>query len=266
MPKVRQKTTAPRAARQDYSAPALEKGIEIFELLAGEQGGLTISEIAYRLRRSISELFRIVMVLERKRWLQKDPESARYSVTYRVLELAHRGTPAQAMSLVAAPLMSELSLQIHQSCHLVVPAGGHGLVILRQENVSHPGGFAMRLGAVVDLIGTCAGRVLLAFSEAEARDDVLRLVPQPRSMRKQEVQKRLERVRRQGYELSASPVAAGVTDVSYPIHARDEKVVAALSVPYMSPPGRNGQMTIEQVQGRLAQTARQISQSLVLIR
>jgi len=206
------------------------------------------------------------MVLERRQWLQKDPESARYTVTYRVLELAHRGTPAQAMSLVAAPLMSELSLQIQQSCHLVVPAGGHGLVILRQENVSHPGGFAMRLGAVVNLIGTCAGHVLLAFSDAQAREDVLHLIPRPWPMQKQEVAKRLERVRRQGFELRASPVAVGVTDVCYPIHARDEKVVAALSVPYMSPPGRTAQMPIEQVQARLEQTARRISQSLVLIR
>jgi DNA-binding IclR family transcriptional regulator len=61
-------------------------------------------------------------------------------------------------------------------------------------------------------------------------------------------------------------VATGVTDVCYPIRARDEKVVAALSVPYMSPPGRSGQMPIEQVQARLEQTARRISQSLVLIR
>jgi DNA-binding IclR family transcriptional regulator len=265
MPNVRQNPTT-RPARQEYSAPALEKGIEIFELLAGEQNGLTISEIAYRLGRSISELFRIVMVLERKQWLQKDLESARYTVTYRVLELAHRGTPAQAMSLVAAPLMSELSLQINQSCHLVVLAGGHGLVILRQENVANPGGFAMRLGAVVDLMGTCAGRVLLAFSDAEVRKDLLGLTPQPWPIRKQEVHKQLERVRRQGYALGPSPMAKGVTDVSYPIHARDEKVVAALSVPYISAPRKAGQVTLEQTQARLAQAAHRISQSLVLIR
>jgi DNA-binding IclR family transcriptional regulator len=266
MPKVRQYPAAARATRQEYSAPALEKGIQIFELLAGEQGGLTISEIAYRLRRSISELFRIVMVLERTKWLQKDPESARYTVTYRVLELAHRGTPAQAMSLVAAPLMSELSLQIHQSCHLVVPAGGHGLVIVRQENISHPGGFAMRLGAVLNLIGTCAGHVLLAFSDAESREETLHLVPKPWPLRRREVEKRLERVRRQGFELRPSAVATGVTDVCYPIYARDEKVVAALSVPYMAAPGRSGRVTIEHAQARLEQTAHRISQSLVLIR
>src|SRR6478735_3683901 len=102
------------ARRMDYSVPALEKGIDIIELLAGEQNGLTISEIAFRLKRQLSEIFRVVVVMERRQWLQKDLENARYSVTYRLLELAHRGTPAQAMSLVAAPVMSLLSREINQ--------------------------------------------------------------------------------------------------------------------------------------------------------
>ena len=254
------------APRQEYSVPGLEKGIEIFELLAGEHNGLTISEIAYRLGRSISQLFRIIVVLERMRWLQRDPESARYSVTYRVLELAHRGTPAQAMSLVAAPVMSELSAQINQSCHLVVAAGSHGLVILRQENVGHPGGFAMRLGAVVGLIGTCGGHVLLAFADAVAREEILRQISPPWPMRKDEVQKRLERVQRQGYESLPSPFGSGVTDISYPIHARDRKVVAALTVPYMPVPDRSRRSSLEHARKQLALAARQISEALALIR
>jgi DNA-binding IclR family transcriptional regulator len=254
------------AVRQDYSVPALEKGIEIFELLAGEHGGLTVSEIAYRLGRSISELFRIVIVLERMQWLRKDPESARYSVTYRVLELAHRGTPAQAMSLVAAPIMSELSAQVQQSCHLVVPAGSHGLVILRQENVAHAGGFSMRLGAVVSLIGTCAGHVLLAFTEPEAREDIFRQIPQPWRLRKDDVLKRLERVRRKGYESLANPFGTGVTDISCPIHARDRKVVAALVVPYLSASEDARALTMAQTREQLELAGRRISQSLMLIR
>jgi len=254
------------APRQEYSVPGLEKGIEIFELLAAEQNGLTISEIAYRLGRSISELFRIIIVLERMQWLQKDPESARYSVTYRVLELAHRDTPAQAMSLVAAPVMSELSAQVSQSCHLVVPAGSHGLVILRQENAGHAGGFAMRLGAVVSLIGTCGGHVLLAFTEPDAREEIFRQIPRPWTMRKDEVSKRLERVLRQGYELLASSFASGVTDISYPIHARDNKVVAALTVPYMPVPDKLRQLSIEQTCKQLGLAAGRISQALALTR
>src|SRR5689334_14228613 len=134
-------TTRSRVRRLDYTAPALEKGIDIIELLAAEQSGLTISEIAFRLRRSLSEIFRVAVVMERRQWLQKDPESARYTVTYRMLELAHRGTPAQAMSLVAASVTSQLSHYTNQSCHRVVSSSGHGLVILRQDYAASTAGF-----------------------------------------------------------------------------------------------------------------------------
>lgn len=255
-----------RPRRLDYSAPALEKGIDIIELLAGEQNGLTISEIAFRLKRSLNEIFRVAVVMERRQWLQKDIESARYSVTYRMLELAHRGTPAQAMSLVAAPVMNQLSREINQSCHLVVPAGSHGLVILRQENIAHPGGFAMRLGAVVDLVASCAGHVLLAFAEPDVRDGVFRLIPTPWAIPRKTLLRRLERVRRDGFELQPSIIAAGVTDVSYPIRARDGKIVAALTVPYAKAVNGRRLPTMDQSRARLERAARDISQSLLMIR
>ncbi len=69
--------------------------MDILELLADADSGLTVSEISQRLKRRMSELFRIIVVLEQRQWLQKDPESSRYSVSYHVLKLAHRGTPAQ---------------------------------------------------------------------------------------------------------------------------------------------------------------------------
>jgi hypothetical protein len=42
--------------RLDYSAPALEKGMDIIELLAAADSGLTVSEISQRLDRRMSEL------------------------------------------------------------------------------------------------------------------------------------------------------------------------------------------------------------------
>src|SRR5688572_28702995 len=95
----RMSRTKPVSARstptRGYSAPALEKGMDIVELLADAEEGLTVSEISQRLKRRMSELFRIIVVMERRNWLHKDPETSRYSVTYHVLRLAHRGTPAQ---------------------------------------------------------------------------------------------------------------------------------------------------------------------------
>src|SRR6185503_21376964 len=96
--------SARTAATRGCSGPALEKGIDIIELLAEEETGLTVSEISLQLGRRMSELFRIIIVMERRGWLQKDLESSRYSVTYHVLRLAHRGTPAKSLSVAAAPV------------------------------------------------------------------------------------------------------------------------------------------------------------------
>ncbi|TGW07405.1 winged helix-turn-helix transcriptional regulator, partial [Mesorhizobium sp. M2D.F.Ca.ET.145.01.1.1] len=43
-----------------YRAPALDKGLDILELLAGVDGGLTQAEIAKKLDRSPNEFYRML--------------------------------------------------------------------------------------------------------------------------------------------------------------------------------------------------------------
>src|SRR6188768_3662797 len=167
-------------AHRGYSAPALEKGIDIIELLADAESGLLVSEIAQRLKRRMSELFRIIIVMEQRGWLRKDPATSRYSVTYHVLKLAHRGTPAQTLSSAAAPVMQELSTRINHSCHLVVRSGTQGLVILRQENQRRHANLSVRVGAVIDLDSSCSGLVLLAHLEPADLERLLRSRPRLR--------------------------------------------------------------------------------------
>jgi len=261
MPKQKSRTTRP-PSRGDYSAPALEKGVDIIELLASAESGLTVSEISQRLKRAMSELFRVIIVLERRNWLQKDPETSRYSVTYHVLRLAHRGTPAQSLTAAAAPLMHELSTQINQSCHLVVRSGIQGLVILRQENQKRHANLSVRLGAVINLGSSCSGQVLLAHMEPGACESLLRSVPRPWEISREKLDKALARIRKRGYEVQQSPMTAGVTDISYPIRGFDGRVVAALTVPYLHALDNSLPTTVEQTRRLLEQAARRISQSL----
>lgn len=246
-----------------YAAPALEKGIDIIELLADAETGLTISEIAQRLKRRMSELFRIVVVMERRGWLQKDPETSRYSVTYHVLKLAHRGTPSQSLTLAASPVMHDLSTRINQSCHLVVRMGTHGLVILRHENEKRHANLSVRQGAVIDLHSSCSGHVLLAHLDPEDRVKLLRGMTRAARAK---LEKTLARVARRGYELHPSPITAGVTDMSYPIRGFDGKVVAALTVAYLHVFDNSLPTTVEQTRRLHEQAARRISQSLGWVR
>ncbi len=163
------KTGEGRIRKGSYAAPALDKAFLIIELLASHPQGMLVSEMATALGRSLGELFRIVVVMEEARYLEKSPIDDRYRVTYKFLDIAYRATPARQLTAAALPEMQSLALTVGQSCHLVVIEGGAGLVIAREEN---PGtrGFALRMGASIDIVTSCSGKVLLAFAPRRSWD------------------------------------------------------------------------------------------------
>jgi DNA-binding IclR family transcriptional regulator len=69
-----------------YSAPALEKGLDVIEALAAEPHRLTLQEIANRLDRSPNELFRMLDVLVQRGYLTREADST-YLLTLRLFEL-----------------------------------------------------------------------------------------------------------------------------------------------------------------------------------
>ena len=246
-----------------YNAPALDKAFLIIELLANNPQGLLASEMAAALGRSLGELFRIVVVMEEAGYLQKSRVTDRYTVTYKFLDVAYRATPARKLVMTAQPEMQSLAAAIGQSCHLVVVQGGEGLVIAREEN---PGvrGFALRVGASIDLVRSCSGSVLLAFSSEEVAQ---RLLMRASALRGEAVghaalTTRFKQVLAQSYALRESSVARGVTDISCPIFGFDGEVLAALTVPFLELIDGSQLVSIDEACTELRQTAQHISTSL----
>ncbi len=217
--------------RPEYAAPALERALDILELLATCGEDLTISEIGQGLDRSISEVFRITVVMERRGWLTKNPQSDKYSITYKMLDVAFRGTRAQGLANVAAPVMHALSDTANQSSHLVIRANGTGLVIHRQENAG-PAGFAMRTGSAIDIVTSCSGLVLLAFAKGADHKAVVADLGLDGPAADALVA-RLARVKAQGYQMQPSARTVGVTDISVPVFNFGGDVAAALTIPYL---------------------------------
>jgi DNA-binding IclR family transcriptional regulator len=251
------------APKGNYAVPALDKAFDLIELLASTPGGATMNEIATRLGRSMGELFRTVIVMETRGLLQKSPETDRYTVAYKFLDLALRATPAQDLTRAAAPVMQLLVSQISQSCHLVVPNGGEGLVMYRQEN---PGmrGFVVRVGASVDLVRSCSGRVILTFSDDEQRERMMHQAERLRRTRRKraEVDSLLARIRERGFERCASPITRGVTDISYPIFGFYGNLMGALTVPFLELLDGSQKIGIDDASGYLRNAAQSISATL----
>ncbi len=76
---ARHDASAEDAAR--YSAPALEKGLDILEHLSSTRAALNLGELADALGRTRSEIFRMVAVLEARGYLDREGQTASSSPT-----------------------------------------------------------------------------------------------------------------------------------------------------------------------------------------
>src|SRR5579872_3095048 len=117
-----------------YRAPALEKGLEILEYLAPRTGALSLSQISGGLGRSKSEIFRMLQVLEERRYLARPAGAEGYVLTNRLFMLGMEHPPVKGLIEAAMPVMHALAAQILQPCHLAIPSEEHIVVIARAES------------------------------------------------------------------------------------------------------------------------------------
>lgn len=234
MTKNKEVMAASSAKRKNYFAPALSKGLDILELMASEEEGLSLGQVAEKLGRSKGEIFRMLVVLEERGYIYLPPDSDTYTLTLKIFELAHRHAYVKRLSSAAEPVMRKLAFTIEQSCHLVIYFNGRGIIIVQQDSPAERG-LSVRLGATAPLPNTCSGHVLLAFVEAERRREMLAEQP-PRYKKlltRAAVDDVVGRVREQGFERVESEQVQGVVDIGYPVFDYSGKIVAALVVPFL---------------------------------
>ncbi|MBM3978111.1 MAG: IclR family transcriptional regulator [Planctomycetes bacterium] len=228
------KPSSEDSARSRYRAPALEKGLDILELLASRSDGLGQSEIARALGRSVGEIFRMLSCLVDRGYVAILRPQDRYVLTLKLFELAHRYAPTQRMLADALPLMRELATRVHQSCHLTVIESGHGVVVAQVDGPGHIG-FAVRAGSVMPLTSTASGRVLLAFQAPEERAIILARDAAAASAGATSSSapstREIDAIRQRGYEEMDSTRTRGVHDVSFPVLDHAGHAVAAMTVP-----------------------------------
>lgn len=241
-----------------YTAPALEKGLDVLELLAAEGEGLSQGEIAQRLGRSIPELFRMLSVLQRRGYLSRQSDGC-YRLSLRMFELAHQYPPLNRLLAVALPGMQELAEATRQSCHLVVHFDRRILVVAQVDS-PEPMGFSVRMGAHFPmLMDRASPRVLAAFQPPGVQEKLIAemQVNSKKRIASGSIRTELVRLAQQGFHSAASATAAGVTDLCAPIFDHGEGAIAALTVPYL--PQKYVSVTVEEACQALVETTRRIS-------
>ncbi|TCL71442.1 IclR family transcriptional regulator [Rhizobium sp. BK251] len=242
-----------------YRAPALDKGLDILELLAGVDEGLTQAEIAKRLDRSPNEFYRMLDRLVRRGYVTK-LEGDRFTLTLKLFGLAQLHAPTRRLASFATPLMRELAQRTRQANHLAVFDRGSAVVIAQQEAPDY-WGISIRVGSHINLFDTGSGHVLLAFRDAEERQMMISEHVRSREDIQvgPEFYERLDQIRERGFEMMASAQTAGVYNLSAPILGPDGRGIAALTCPYIALVNAPTAPDITQTIAFLQKTAAQLS-------
>ena len=258
------KSGSPRVPAQEaaaqisrYRAPALEKGLDVLELLAAEKSPLNLSAISQRLGRSSGELFRMLQVLEFKGFITTAENGTGYVLTNKLFALAMAQAPVRSLVETALPIMRKLTFEIGQSCHIAVASEDQIVVITRIER---PGdlGFSVRIGYRREIARATSGLVLFAYQDDDARRSWLKRCRLKGEAADSFVE-RANAVRERGHHEADSDFVRGIVDLSAPI-LRGETAVAALTCPFVH--SNPLVMEMDQAVEHIRAAARQISEEI----
>jgi DNA-binding IclR family transcriptional regulator len=217
-----------------YRVPALERGLDILEHLSAAESGISRAALAEAMGCSVSQIFRMLDCLQRRKYISLDPRNNLFALTSKLFELAHRHPPTSRLTSLALPIMRAAAIKARQSVHLSIFDDGRSLVLAQVETLEDSGYF-VKPGTRRDVYLTASGRVLLAFQSpderasmlASARAKTTELMPEADLLR------RLEIVRRQGFEEMPSLQISGVHSFSFPVMDVSGKAVAAMTMPFL---------------------------------
>jgi DNA-binding IclR family transcriptional regulator len=242
-----------------YSTPALEKGLDVIELLAHQPAGLTKSQIARELDRTVSEIFRMLICLERRGYISH-VQGDQYALTLKLFKLVQEHPPTERLIAEATPVMHRFAQETLQSCHMGVIEDGR-VVILAQVNAPTSTGFYVKLGSSVDIMDASTGYVILAHQEEAQREATIaewkRVTGKSTPA---DLKDHLTRIRRKGFEERASYQVKGVVNITFPIFDDRGSAIGALTAPHIE--HLHAQMARSEVATVLRKSAEEVTAAI----
>ncbi len=245
-----------------YSAPALDKGLDILEALCQCENGLTQQEIAARLGRNLGEIYRMLNCLVQRNYVANYGNV--YTITSKLFQLSHFHPPTYRLLSEAMPIMEELARAISFPCDLRVYNNGVQTVI---ASIQPPNGlgFMTRVGSEIAVAPSASGLVLVAFQDSIIKE--LRIQESLLNKSETEIEAFrivLKKVATEGFASIQSNQYAGLHAISFPIFDMNGNAMAAMTVPMLARIDGTQQATQHEVENTLRKSALHLSSKITL--
>lgn len=257
----------PRKEGEGDTVQAVTRALSLLEIIAGEGGAVSLSELAKKARLKPATTHRLLTTMMNRGFIEQDPVSLRYHLGIKTFEIGNAALSVNDLRSVSRLFLKSLAEQVNETTNLAILDGVEVVYIDQWEstNIVIVKMFA-RVGSRGPAYCTGTGKVLLAdLSEAEVRKrfekvdfikftdftvvDIDKLIGE------------LRQVRKDGYALDFSERDEGVVCVAAPIYNFEKRVQAAISVS-----GPEQRMSHERIYGEILpsvlEVARKISERM----
>ncbi|MEF3120032.1 IclR family transcriptional regulator [Kocuria flava] len=237
------------------------KALRVLTLLGEHPDGATAGQVAEDAGYPFSTAYRLLHTLVEEEFATYDPREKRYRLGLRVYQLGRRVAHQRGFEGTAAPILQRLTERTGESSILAVLDGDRFLTVHKVDGpqfrtTTDPGDRG-------PLHTSAVGKVLLAFSDAPVREELLgRIDLSPRTGHsitdRAELRRQVERIRAQGWAGQQEENDTGMAALGVPVLGPGGRLVAAVAL--AAPLFRS---TLEGLQERLPEL-RQAAEDLAL--
>jgi IclR family pca regulon transcriptional regulator len=220
------------------TSQSLERGLAILSSFHSDRPLIGVSELSRGLDLSRSTAHRYVATLAKLGYLQQDPESKRYRLGPKVLDLGFSALNSMDLLEIAAPHLRRLSDETQRTVNLAI-LDGADVVYIERYRSSQQGqreiDLNLHVGARLPAYCTAMGKAILAFMPEERLAEIIErtdFAPRgPNTLTNARAfRKELEKIRASGIAVNDEELAYGLRSIAAPIHSHGGEVLAALNL------------------------------------
>ena len=249
---------------RNYNIAVLDSALKVLDsFLATDCAESTMSAISQQLSLTKNRTFRILCTLASQAYLRQDPETRRYRLGPKLIQLGERARKGFKLVAVASPIMTRLAEQTGETVFLGVVDGWEMLCIDRRES-SHSIRLSAQIGQRVALHMGGVPKTLLAYQSPGFVEEYLSrplaratdlTITDPRCLREA-----LTEIRQRGVCITCGDLEPGACSIAAPIRDHSGQVVSAISA--AGPETRFGPENVPHIVEAVGQAAAEISRLL----
>lgn len=223
------------AAGSRNTVQSLAKGFRVLEAFSPDNDEMTLSEVAKAAGLDPGTTFRLLTTLVDLGYVGRAPESRRFSLTAKVLDLGFRAIARRDIRSHVRPVLRHLVGEINEAASYAVLDGSDVVFIERVRAGLARLGIDIGIGTVMPAAHSVVGLTILAFLSPDERERVLAIPSRspfgsPARSLGDDLPAALADVRANGYALMDSLIADGLRLLAVPVLNADGYPVGALSV------------------------------------